>query len=409
MARRYQRGVGTEVAMVSPSEAAARIVPSGTVRMDGFEQLLTSAGLDNLGELPPLDSSLTPQQAAKLLAALMQKPLTLANFPPRVGANHLLREVLESGEMSREELLRRVERFNRVAVLRPDGYLAWVVTGRTQQRVGPVEWLDGAFRAHGFELGRFYASQGGVFRLADVRMRQSGEVLAEVYDDADYLSRAMDGAEEAFLALALSMGKSLTYPLDSIAALRHLPTGIAALITSSPEYLERFKYMTHGEQVKELSRLTTTLITAWGTAAGTSRTLAATLGSAEMTVPVLSLTAEGTLVMGHTMVSTETAATVIGTGAGSVYVLSSAQGPRRPSAAQRARVFEKSKDAEGDPRCEYCNKEITKEPGRSDSFEADHKQPYSRGGPTTDENLAPSCRTCNRGKGAQTPEEFLGQ
>ena len=32
-----------------------------------------------------------------LLAALLQKPVTLANFPPRLGASYLLREVLQGG------------------------------------------------------------------------------------------------------------------------------------------------------------------------------------------------------------------------------------------------------------------------------------------------------------------------
>lgn len=99
-----------------------------------------------------------------MLGVLLGKPVTLAHFPPRMAASYLLREVLERGELSREELLRRVERFSRVAVLRPDGYLAWVVDGKTQQKVAPVEWRDGAFRAHGFELGRFYTSLSGVFR-----------------------------------------------------------------------------------------------------------------------------------------------------------------------------------------------------------------------------------------------------
>jgi hypothetical protein len=81
-------------------------------------------------------------------------------------------------------------------------------------------------------------------------------------------------------------------------------------------------------------------------------------------------------------------------------------GSRRPSQAQRERIFDKSRDAEGVPRCAYCTKEITPGAGHPSSYEADHRQPFSRGGPTTDENLAPACRTCNRSKGAKTPEEF---
>jgi HNH endonuclease len=85
---------------------------------------------------------------------------------------------------------------------------------------------------------------------------------------------------------------------------------------------------------------------------------------------------------------------------------SAALGPRRPTALQRDRVFEKSKDSSGTPRCDYCGNELTRNYGKPNSYEADHRQPYSRGGPTTEENLAPACRTCNRSKGAKTPEEF---
>jgi hypothetical protein len=325
--------VGTEVAMVSPAEMAVRTVAGGLRRSDAFEALLVSAGLDNIGDLPPSGAPLTPDEAARLLAVLLRKPLTLANFPPRMGASHLLREVLERGEVSREELLRRVERFKRVAVLRPDGYLAWVIGGSTQQKVGPVEWADGAFRARGFELGRFYTSQGGAFRLADAQMQRAGPLLAEVYDDADYLSRSLDGAEEAFFELALAIGKLLTYPSDSIAALQHLPAGLAALIASSPEYLERFRYMTRGEQVKALSKLATTLIVTCGTAGGTTRTLTSALGGAEATVPVLTLTAEGALVMKRVAVPVGAVATAVGTGVGGVYVLSTASGGGAPSAS----------------------------------------------------------------------------
>ena len=86
-----------------------------------------------------------------------------------------------------------------------------------------------------------------------------------------------------------------------------------------------------------------------------------------------------------------------------------AKSPRRPSAALREKVFEKSKDAAGTPRCAYCNRQISREPGKSSSFEADHKTPYARGGKTNEPNLAPSCRDCNRQKGAKTVEEFKPQ
>ena len=78
------------------------------------------------------------------------------------------------------------------------------------------------------------------------------------------------------------------------------------------------------------------------------------------------------------------------------------------SAADRATGLEKAKDAAGTPRCQYCGAELSQKSGRPNSYEADHTQPYSRGGPSTLENLTPSCRTCNRSKGAQTPDEWKG-
>lgn len=65
-------------------------------------------------------------------------------------------------EVPRAVLLQFLERFRGLAVLRPNGYLAWALTGQTQQRVAPVEWRDGAFRAHAFEVGRFYSGRNGM-------------------------------------------------------------------------------------------------------------------------------------------------------------------------------------------------------------------------------------------------------
>ncbi len=271
-------------------------VENGLLEVDTFEKLLVHAGLDPTEDLPVRVNPFTPEEAARVLALLLQKPVTLGNFPPRMTAAWLLREVLEGGEASREELLRRVERFTHVAVLRPDGYLAWARNGRTQQKVAAVEWRDGAFRAGLFELGHFYVSNGSIFRLGNERLEPvDGSVVVEVYDDADVLNRTLDGAQEAFVELYHALGQLFTHPLDSLVALRHLPAGVAALIASSPEYWARFRYMTAGEQMKAVARLTTHLLVMWGTASATTRTVASALEGME--IPVLSLSAQGALVM----------------------------------------------------------------------------------------------------------------
>ncbi|WP_306799602.1 Tox-REase-5 domain-containing protein [Corallococcus sp. AS-1-6] len=267
---------------------------------------------------------MTPTQAARLLGQLIQKPVTLGNFPPRMAASFLLREVMEGGEVARQELLRRVDRFSqeRVAVLRPDGYLAWALTGNTQQKVAPVEWKDGAFRAHGFELGRFYSGKGGVFRQVDAQLQPSDwRPLAEVYSDADVIGRSLDGAQDAFVELYHALGQALSRPMDSLMALSNLPAGVGALIASSPAYWERFRYMTQGEQIREVSRLATSFIATWGAASVTTRTLKGMAAGVEATVPVLSLSVQGALVIERVSVPLGRAVSVLSGGPGAAIIL----------------------------------------------------------------------------------------
>ncbi|WP_306818569.1 HNH endonuclease signature motif containing protein [Archangium lipolyticum] len=415
---RSERDPGTQLALVRQAEIAVRSVTSGAVTVDSFEELLTLAGLDDFNELPPRVAPLTPRAAARMLAVLLRKPVTLASFPPRMAASHLLREVLEGEAVSREELLRRVERFNTVAVLRPDGYLAWTRNGRTQQKVGPVEWRDDAFRAGPFALGRFYTGNGWVFRHTDARLRpmMDGPVLAEVYDDADTISRTLDGAEDAYVELYHAMGQLLTRPVESLVELRHLPAGMAALIASSPEFLEQFRYMTRGEQVKALSRLTTSLIVTWGAAGSTTRTLTRALMGAEATVPVLSLSAEGALAVERVVVPVGNVAEVLGSGPGAAIILyqtgtGGGGGGKRVSGDELEKLrkeFEavKSKfwkhEAEARPGV-YSPENVArmkqgKPPIGSDGFpmELHHKVPLAEGGSNAFENLVPLTRTEHR-------------
>ncbi|MBZ4375143.1 restriction endonuclease fold toxin 5 domain-containing protein [Corallococcus sp. AS-1-6] len=337
--------------------AMADVTSPDDSQPDVWERLLTNAGLEARDERP-LAGGLTPAQAARLMDVLLGKPVTLSTFPPRMAAGFILREVMEGGEVTRRELLRRVERFSReqVAVLRPDGALAWALTGRTQQKVATVEWKDGAFRAHGFELGRFYSGKGGVFRAVDARLQASDwRPLAEVYDDADVLSRTLDGAEDALVELYHALGQLLTRPVDSIAGLSHLPTGVAALIAASPMYWERFQSMTRGEQIREVSRLTTGLLMTGGAASATTRTLKGMALGAEVSVPVLSLSAEGALALERVAVPAGRAAAVLNGGPGAAIILQRANtaskggapakgpgqwGPANESMSPRARRYQ---------------------------------------------------------------------
>ncbi|WP_208721201.1 hypothetical protein [Corallococcus aberystwythensis] len=323
--RRQPVRMPTGTVILAPSGKMSReALEMGLLDVDTFEKLLVRAGLEDVDELPLRRNPFTPDDAVEVLGRLMEKPVTLGTFPPRMAAGFLMREVLEHGEVSREELTRRVARFAReqVAVLRPDGYLAWALNGRTQQKVAAIEWRDGAFRAGNFELGRFYSGKGGVFRQVDSQLRASDRrPLAEVYDDADVLSRSLDGAEDAFVGMYHALGQLLSRPTDSIAGLRHLPSGVVALIASSPAYWERFQYMTAGEQIRGVARVWTDVLVTWGTASATTRTLKGMVSGADAAVPVLSLSAEGALVLERISVPVGRAAAVLSSGPGAAIIL----------------------------------------------------------------------------------------
>ncbi|MCE9673101.1 restriction endonuclease fold toxin 5 domain-containing protein [Myxococcus stipitatus] len=286
----------------------------------------------------------------------MGKPVTLGQFPARLAVGHVLRKVLERGALSRAELVDQAEQLSHLAVLRPDGCIAWVVNGRTQQRAAPVEWRDGAFRSHRFELGRFYTAHSGVYRLLDDALKEvDGIPIAEVYDDADYVGRVLDGAEFAVVKLALSIGHFFTYPLDSIASLKNLPAGVAALIESSPAYFERFRYMTRGEQIEAVAELATNLLVTTGTAGATTRTVTGALAGAEAMVPRVALSASGALTLERVAVPVGRAAAVLGGGPGAAIILQRASiaakegapsnepgqwGPASESMSPRARRYQ---------------------------------------------------------------------
>lgn len=313
-----------------PVWMVVQAVEGSAAQLDAFESLLVEAGVEDLHQLPQRRRPLDQGSATRLLAMLLERPVPLRCFPQRMGACFLLREVMErGGEVDRGELNRRVERFRHVVVLRPDGYLAWVLNGRTQQRAGPgqVEFKDGVFKANGFVLGQFYSGLWGALRPVDAQMRPlpGTPPMGEVYDDGDVFGRVMDGAEEAFFALAMAVGKFLSRPVDGIAALKDLPAGVAALIVSSPGYLERFTLMTAGEQIREVSRLATTLLTAFAGGGAVSAGLTRSLGGME--VAGLSLSAQGTLTLGRVVIPAGGAATVLTAGVGLPIVLPSAAVP----------------------------------------------------------------------------------
>ncbi len=161
----------------------------------------------------------------------------------------------------------------------------------------------------------------------------------------------------------------------------------------------------------------THLLVTFGTAGGTTSTLTRAVGGLEVTVPVLSLSAEGVLVMARTVVPVGTVGTVLSGGPGAAIILyqsgtgGGSGGGRRISGEELERL-RKEFDAvkprfwkhEASTRLgAYSPENIVrmkqgKPPIGSDGFpmELHHKVPLAEGGSNAFDNLVPLTRTEHR-------------
>jgi hypothetical protein len=274
---------------------------------------------------------LSSQQALALWSWLARAPLTLHTFAPRTSLAWLLRHALAQGRpLPTSELRPLCERFLALAVMRPDGYLASASTGQPSQRMGEVALRDGVFVAGNFVVGRLYLSRGGVFYPLDEELRLSSNLpVGELGLEKDLVNTALDGAEDAFAETAMALAASLMDADGTLEGLRQLPTTVATLIESSPEYLARYRDRPLREQVREAARLSTHLLMLAGGTAGTGVHMA----GAGVRLPVLRLGAEGLLLVEEVAVPVGTVSAAMGSGMGAL-VLMSAPPPLDPKAAR---------------------------------------------------------------------------
>ncbi|MBN1206566.1 MAG: hypothetical protein JXB05_16890 [Myxococcaceae bacterium] len=242
-------------------------------------------------------------------------------------------------EASYAQVLERVRALRFLVVMRPDGYLAGALSGKPLQRMGRVAVREGRLMAGRFEVGAFYWDKGGVFYTVDGALSRPGILMGELGLERDWVNAALDGAEDAVAEVMVALGQLITSPVRSVQGLAQLPSAVAALIASSPEYFARYSALPVQEQIREAARLSTHLLMLYGSAAGT----ATRLGAAGARLPVLSLTAEGALALEQVAVPVGATAAVLGTGAGAVYVLTSADsGPGEAGDGKAARQGFKS-------------------------------------------------------------------
>ncbi|WP_143076099.1 Tox-REase-5 domain-containing protein [Stigmatella erecta] len=301
---------------------------------DAFLTLQHASGLEEDDWHPP-GESLEPEDSRALWDALTRAKPTLARFAPRRTLHTVLHPLLPTREaVPYAECLRRLRPFQSLVVMRPDGYLASALSGRALQRMGTVELRDGRLMAGAFEVGAFYLDKGGVFFTpAPSLQAANGLPLGELGLEHDVFNAALDGAEDALAEMVLALGHLVLHPIRSLEGLAQLPSAVAALVASSPEYFARYSALPLQEQVREAARLSTHLLTFYGSASGT----AARLGKLGPRLPVLSLSAQGSLTLAQAALPAGTRVTALGSGASSVYVLMApAKPPRTRSTATPA-------------------------------------------------------------------------
>lgn len=263
-------------------------VPIG---VDYFQGFLLYAGIPSEA-LPGDNRRLRPEEALALVPHLLTTPITLANYGPRRMAMHLLREVAEGGVVvQRSELHERMRRFLRLLVLRPDGYLVEPYTGRAVQKAGTVEWVGGRLRAGRFEVGPFYAIEGQRLYPVDESLQVSATARpAGLYepDRGKWIEPVVEGASLAVVDTVEGLVQLVVQPDQVLEGLAQLPEAVATLVEQSPEFREQFEALPYAEKVRQLSRLTTTVLLVVGSG-GAGSVRAASVGGrvGALTLPVL--------------------------------------------------------------------------------------------------------------------------
>ncbi|HEX5748995.1 MAG TPA: Tox-REase-5 domain-containing protein [Archangium sp.] len=285
-------------AVLGELEGAAGGFPEQTE--DFFQVVQEASGLGEEAR-HPAGAALYVEQARHLLRQLAKTPVTQRSFAPRRALSWLLREVLEGGErVEYADLKWRAERFVWLVMVRPDGYLVAALDGTPLQRRGPLKLVEGEWTVGRLVVGGFYFSHGGVFYpVTEALRREDSEPLAELGLGRDPLNAALDGAQEALAEMTLALAHSVLNPIRTLEDLGQLPTTVAYLIATSPEYFAHYGAMSREDQIREAARLSTHLLLLLGGA----RAMVGRMGGLGAEVSGLSLTARGELVLGEAVVA----------------------------------------------------------------------------------------------------------
>ena len=316
--------LSTGCATVAPhapvDEGGAGGFPEASVQ--AFARVQEASGVLPASRLP-VGAVLDVGRAVVLWRELTRGPTPPSTFAPRRVLAWLLTEALAGSEpVAYEELEALARRFGPLVLVRPDGCLVTALTGQPLQRLGPVRLVDGQWRVGGLFVGDFYFSRGGVlFPVTGALRRVDTPPLAELGLERDWLNAALDGAQEAVGEMAVALAESVLHPIRSVEGLAQLPSTVALLIASSPEYFARYGSLPREEQIREAARLSTHVLMLVGSGAGA----AGRVGGLGAELSGWTLSARGELVLSAVRVSAPAL------GVGSLSVLHMARGKQGPA------------------------------------------------------------------------------
>ncbi|WP_233165933.1 Tox-REase-5 domain-containing protein [Archangium sp. Cb G35] len=360
---RDSAGPRQPTATLGEAEGAAGGFPEQTA--DLFQVVQEASGLGEDAR-HPAGAALYVEQARQLLGQLAKTPVTQRSFAPRQALFWLLLEVLEGGErVDYADLKWRAERFGLLVMVRPDGYLVAALDGTPLQRQGPLKLVEGEWRVGRLAVGAFYFSHGGVFYPVTEALRRANSLpLAELGLGRDPLNAALDGAQDALAEMTLALAHSILHPIRTLEDLGQLPTTVAHLIATSPEYFARYGAMSREDQIREAARLSTHLLMLLGGA----RATVGRMGGLGADLPGLSLTARGELVLGETA-AVGTAAGTVGVDLGAFSILHMAGKGRGGSGGTRDKAEKNSKKAPAREPGRWTYKKPTNESKRSQDYQ----------------------------------------
>ncbi|WPB75572.1 Tox-REase-5 domain-containing protein [Archangium violaceum] len=146
---------------------------------DSFQVVQEASGLGEDAR-HPVGAALYLEQARQVLGQLAKTPVTQRSLAPRRALSWLLREVLEGGErVDYADLKWRAERFERLVLVRPDGYLVAALDGTPLQRQGPLKLVDGEWW-----VGRLVVGAFSILHMAGRGRGKSGDTSDKTEKDS---------------------------------------------------------------------------------------------------------------------------------------------------------------------------------------------------------------------------------